>query len=78
MIDMNDPEVIESLKYLIVPREEKIRTQALPFDAKKNFFVHDKKEGYLPGEIQKETGDDIEVKTKNGVVSINGFSSIVK
>jgi hypothetical protein len=69
MIDMNDPEVIESLKYLIVPKEEKIKTQALPFDAKKNFFVVDKKEGYLPGEIQSEKGDDVEIKTKNGVVS---------
>jgi len=38
MIDMNDPEVIESLKYLLIPKEEKIRLQALPFDAKKKFL----------------------------------------
>jgi len=38
MVDMNDPEVIESLKYLIVPKEEKIKTCALPFDGKKKRF----------------------------------------
>ena len=29
MVDLNDPEVIESLKYLLVPREEKIKAQKL-------------------------------------------------
>ena len=38
-IDPNDPEVIESLKYLLVPKEEKIQTQARPFDGKKNVFI---------------------------------------
>ncbi len=47
MVDMNDPEVIESLKFLVVPKEEKIKTSALPFDSKKNFFVPCKKEGYV-------------------------------
>ena len=68
MIDMNDPEVIESLKYLLVPKEEKIRTQAQPFDSKKNFFVPDKEEGYLPAVIEKEDGDTILLKTRNGKV----------
>jgi len=72
MIDMNDPEVIESLKYLIVPKEEKIRTSALPFDAKKNFFVPHKTEGYLPAVITKEEGDDITltVTKDNSVVTV--------
>ncbi len=68
MIDMNDPEVIESLKYLLVPKEEKIRTQAQPFDSKKNFFVVDKEEGFLPAEIQKEDGDNVTLSTRNGKV----------
>lgn len=63
MVDMNDPEVIESLKYLLVPREEKIRTQARPYDSKKNFFAPDKKEGYLCAEIQSEKGDMVTCKT---------------
>ena len=61
MIDMNDPEVIESLKYLLVPKEEKIRTSALPFDAKKNFFIPHKTEGYLTSVITKEDGDNVTV-----------------
>ena len=69
MIDMNDPEVIESLKYLLVPKEEKIRTSAQPFDSKKNFFVPCKKEGYVPSVIQSEDGDKVTVLTRNNDVS---------
>ena len=69
MIDMNDPEVIESLKYLLVPKEEKIRTQAQPFDSKKNFFVVDKEEGYVPAEITKEDGDNVTLVTRNNKVT---------
>ena len=65
---MNDPEVIESLKYLLVPKEEKIRTQAQPFDSKKNFFVVDKEEGYTPAIIQKEEGDNVTLTTRAGKV----------
>ena len=70
MIDMNDPEVIESLKYLVVPKEEKIRTSAQPFDSKKNFFVPCKEEGYECAEIIEEDGDNITLTTrKNKVIS---------
>ncbi len=68
MIDMNDPEIIESLKYLLIPKEEKIKTQAQPFDSKKNFFVADKEEGYVPAEITKEDGDNVTLQTRNGKV----------
>ena len=68
---MNDPEVIESLKYLLVPKEEKIRLSALPFDAKKNCFIHDKEEGYVTAIIEKEEGDNVTVRTcQKGDVSI--------
>ena len=50
-IDPNDPEVIESLTFLLIPKEEKIQTQSRPFDPKKNVFVHDNKEGFIEGEI---------------------------
>ena len=68
MIDMNDPEVIESLKYLLIPKEEKIRMQAQPFDSKKNFFVVDKEEGYIPAIIDKEDGDNVTLTNRNGKV----------
>ena len=68
MIDMNDPEIIESLKYLLVPKEEKIRTSAQPFDSRKNFFVPCKKEGYVPSVIQSEDGDKVTVLTRDNDV----------
>ena len=51
MCDLNDPEVIESLRYLLVTREEKIRLSSLPFNAKTAVFVGDKTDGFIEGEI---------------------------
>ena len=68
MIDMNDPEVVESLKYLMVPKEERIRLQAKPFDGKKSCWVPDHKEGFLAGEIQSTKGEEVTVKTSRGDV----------
>ena len=69
VVDMNDPEVIESLKYLLVPKEERIRVQAQPFDGKKNCFVPDHKEGFLPAEIQSTEDDgSVVVRTSKGEV----------
>ena len=69
MVDMNDPEVIESLKYLIVPREEKIKTCAQAFDGKKNVFVPDAKEGFVPAEVQSEDAKGmVTAKTSKGDV----------
>jgi len=68
MIDMNDPEVIESLKYLVVPKEEKIRTSSQPFDSRKNFFVPCKEEGYECAEITSENGDDVTLMTRKNKV----------
>ena len=63
MIDMNDPEVIESLKFLAVAKEERIRLSSLPFDAKKNCFIPHKTEGYVTSIIEKEEGDNVTVRT---------------
>ncbi len=71
MIDMNDPEVIESLKYLLIPKSERIRLNALPFDAKKNFFVPDKHDGYLTAIIEKEDGDNVTLRTTEKGTVIN-------
>jgi hypothetical protein len=69
MVDMNDPEVIESLGFLIVPREERIKTNSRPFDAKKNVFAPDQKEGFVPAEIVSEDAKGmVTVKKANGDV----------
>ncbi len=70
MVDMSDPEVIQSLKYLLLAKEEKIRIQTLPFDPKKNVFVPDHKEGFLRAEIQSEDEKKAmtTVKTEKGDV----------
>ena len=66
---MNDPEVIESLKFLIVPKEERIRTNSLPYDPKKNVFAPDHKEGFIAAEIQSEDAKGmVTVKKINGDV----------
>ena len=69
MIDLHDPEVIESLKYLQVSPEEKIRFQAMPFDGKKNCWIPDQKEGFLAAEIVSTKGDEVTVKTGKGEVN---------
>ena len=71
MVDMNDPEVIESLKFLAVSKEEKIATGARPFDSKKNVFVPDHKEGFLEAEIQStdESKGTVTAKTCKGEVN---------
>ncbi len=65
---MNDPEVLESLKYLLVPKEEKIRLAAQPYSSLKNFFVPCKNEGYECAEITEENGDDITLLTRKNEV----------
>lgn len=68
-VDMNDPEVIESLKYLLIPPTEKIKLQSQPFDGKKQCWVPDAKEGFLAAEIQSTKGEEVTVKTSKGEVS---------
>jgi len=76
MLDMNDPEVIESLSFLIVPKEERIKTSARPFDSRKNFFVPHKTEGYLTAEVVSEDGDNVTLmNSQNEVNNIRKFFS---
>ena len=65
---MDDPEVIESLKYLLVPKSERIKFQAMPFDGKKQCFVPDHKEGFVTAEITGKEGALMVVKTGKGEV----------
>jgi len=64
MVDMNDPEVIESLKYLLIPKEEKIRLAAQPYNSLKNFFVADHEKGYICAECVKDTLDGTSTHTQ--------------
>ena len=67
-VDMNDPEVIESLKFLLISPADKIKMQAQPFDAKKQCWVPDHKEGFIAAEIESTKGEEVTVKTSKGEV----------
>ena len=78
MLDTTDPEIIESLKYLLVSREEKMKMQSQPFDGKKNCWIPDHKEGFLAAEIQSTKGEEVTVKTTKGEVITDQYLSISK
>ena len=67
-VDMNDPEIQESLKCLLVTSAERIKLQSQPFNAQKACWVADHKEGFIAGEITSTKGDDVTVKTSKGEV----------
>ena len=69
MVDMNDPEVIESFRYLHVSKEERIKIQSTPFDGKKNCWIPDQKEGFISAEIQSTKGEEVTVKNSKGEVN---------
>jgi hypothetical protein len=61
-VDPNDPEVIESLTFLLVSKEERVLNSTKPFDSKKDCFVKDAKEGYVAAQIQSDDGKQLTVK----------------
>jgi myosin heavy chain 6/7 len=61
--DVNDPDIIESLCYLMVSKEEKLKTQALAFDGKRNCWIPEPRQGFIAAEIQSSKGEEITVKT---------------
>lgn len=67
--DPNDPELKESLKYLSLTTEERIKLQAQPFDGKKQCWVPDAKESFVAAEITSTKGEEVTVKTAKGDVS---------
>jgi myosin heavy chain 6/7 len=68
--DHSDPEVVEFMKFLVIPPEEKIKLQAQPFDGKKAVWVPDPKESFVAGEIVSTKGEEVTVKNSKGEVSI--------
>jgi hypothetical protein len=73
-LDPNDPEVKESLKYLVLPTEEKLKLRSQAFDAKKACWVPDAKEVYVAADIVEVKGDQTIVQNSRGEVR----SSIIK
>jgi myosin heavy chain 6/7 len=63
---MEDKELQESLQYLLITPEEKIKFSAIPFDAKVQCWISDDKEGFVTADIQDTKGDDVTVKTSKG------------
>ena len=70
MVNLKDPEVIESLKYLLVSQEEKINTQLRKFDGKKSCWIKDAKEGFISAHIEADNGDLVTVSTIAGNVTV--------
>jgi len=66
MVDPNDPEVKESLKYLVLPTEEKLKLRSQAFDAKKACWIPDAKEVYIGADIVETKGDQTVVQTSRG------------
>ncbi|CAF1220495.1 unnamed protein product [Adineta steineri] len=66
--DPNDPEFQESMKYLALPSDEKIKLRSQPFDAKKACWVPDPKESFIAAEIESVKDDQVTVKTSKGEV----------
>jgi myosin heavy chain 6/7 len=64
--DLNDPEVQESLHFLMVSKEEKAKAQAQPFDGKKSCWIAEPREGFIAAEIQSVRADAITVRTCKG------------
>ncbi|CAF0715465.1 unnamed protein product [Adineta steineri] len=62
----NDPELLEAMKYLALPAEEKIKLRSQPFDAKKACWIPDPKESFIAAEIESEKNEQVTVKTSKG------------
>ena len=69
VFDPNDADLKESMKYLALPNEERIKLQAQPFDGKKQCWVPDVKESFLAAEITGTKGEEVTAKTSKGDVS---------
>lgn len=66
--DPNDPELKESLTYLTIPTDERIKLQAQPFDGKKQCWAPDAKDSFIAAEITGSKGEEVTVKTSKGEV----------
>ncbi|CAF0942947.1 unnamed protein product [Didymodactylos carnosus] len=63
---MSDPPLDESLRYLRLTSDEKIKLQSQPFDAKKQCWVPDAKECFVEGNIESTKGEEVTVVKDKG------------
>ncbi|XP_075850961.1 LOW QUALITY PROTEIN: putative uncharacterized protein MYH16 [Microcebus murinus] len=54
---------VDPMSFLAPPDKERIEAMNKPYDIKRSCWVKDEKEGFIPGEIQSEQGDQVTVKT---------------
>nr|XP_020137203.1 myosin-16-like [Microcebus murinus] len=54
---------VDPMPFLAPPDKERIEAMNKPYDIKRSCWVKDEKEGFIPGEIQSEQGDQVTVKT---------------
>ncbi|XP_012494347.1 PREDICTED: LOW QUALITY PROTEIN: myosin-7-like [Propithecus coquereli] len=54
---------VDPLPFLAPPDKQRIEAMNKPYDIKGSCWVKDEKEGFMPGEIQSEQGDQVTVKT---------------
>ncbi|CAF1505779.1 unnamed protein product, partial [Adineta steineri] len=66
LYDPNDQELKESMKYLALSTEERIKLQAQPFDGKKQCWIPDAKESFVAAEITATNGEEVTAKTDKG------------
>ncbi|CAF1413969.1 unnamed protein product, partial [Adineta steineri] len=66
LYDPNDQELKESMKYLALSTEERIKLQAQPFDGKKQCWIPDAKESFVAAEITATNGEEVIAKTDKG------------
>ncbi|CAF1345312.1 unnamed protein product [Rotaria magnacalcarata] len=64
--DPSNPELVEAMKYLVLPPDEKLKLRSQPFDAKKACWVPDPKESYIAADIQSTKDDQVTVMTSKG------------
>ncbi|CAF1520853.1 unnamed protein product, partial [Didymodactylos carnosus] len=62
----DDKELTESLRYLRMTPEEKLKYQSQPFDAKKRCWVPDAKECFVEGDIESTKGEEVTVTKDKG------------
>uniref|UniRef100_A0AC34G7Q1 Myosin N-terminal SH3-like domain-containing protein n=1 Tax=Panagrolaimus sp. ES5 TaxID=591445 RepID=A0AC34G7Q1_9BILA len=67
---MNPWEKDPGWQYLRLTREQMIKEQSTPYNAKKNVWIPDVEEGYLAGEIVTKKGDIVIVKVGDKEVSV--------
>ena len=58
----------KDMNVLVVNKKMLLEAQSKPFDSKKNCFVPDEKDGFLPAEVVGTKGEELTVQLEKGEV----------